>query len=256
MALTEQELAELSRRGADILLAPRRKRLAEDAAKLSERTMNESNFNPSNHLRKIERRQRQPDGSYVKVANDYLDVKWRIVWLRQEQPNASIETTLLSQPGVSPAVVKATVTLETGVSATGFGQCGSEDWGDWLEKAETRSIGRALALLGFGTQFCQDFDDIITDAPIAPEERRPASQPAGNGKPHISNPESPITANQRRYVESLARDIGLDSETLRDIVASKFDGLVLDSITKRDASNLIEELQARKDEQSLAGFEN
>ncbi len=27
-------------------------------------------FNPSNHLRQIERRQRQPDGSYVKVAND------------------------------------------------------------------------------------------------------------------------------------------------------------------------------------------
>lgn len=226
-------------------------------------------FNPSNHLRKIERRQRQQDGSFIKVANDYLDVKWRLVWLRQEQPDASISTELLTLPGESPAVVKATVTLPTGVSTTGFGQCGAQDWGDWLEKAETRAIGRALAALGFGTQFCQDFDDIITDAPVDAEEygrgntansgnhydARPTNRSGGNGGQASHSPE-PITANQRRYIESLARDCGLTSDDLRTMVADRFDGLLLDSISKRDASNLIESLSAMKDEASLAGFSN
>ncbi|MEZ4570036.1 MAG: hypothetical protein R2849_06860 [Thermomicrobiales bacterium] len=92
-------------------------------------------FNPNEHLRVFERRQRQLDGSYKTVKVDYLDVKWRIVWFRTEHPNGSISTRLMSDPGVSPAVIQATVTLENGVTATGFGQCGEDDWSDWLEKA-------------------------------------------------------------------------------------------------------------------------
>lgn len=210
-------------------------------------------FNPSEHLRQIERKQRQPDGSYTTVSNDYLDVKWRLVWFREEHPDGSITTDLLSQPGVSPAVVKATVTLENGVTATGFGQCGADDWGDWLEKAETRSIGRPLALLGYGTQFCEDFDDIITDAPVEPRSQR---QPASDGnRPAISDPASPMTPNQRRFIESLARDAGLDQAALVEMTLQRFDHS-FDEVTKAEASSLIEALQAVKDEQSLAGFTN
>jgi hypothetical protein len=211
-------------------------------------------FNPSEHLRQIERRQRQPDGSYQKVSNDYLDVKWRLVWFREEHPDGSIQTDLLSQPGVSPAVVKATVTLENGVTATGFGQCGTEDWGDWLEKAETRSIGRALALLGFGTQFCEDFDEIITDAPVEPRQQRPTSP--SNGQPAASaEPGNPMTPNQRRYIESLARDAGMDQPGLEQTVNKRY-GRTMDELPKSEASALIEALQAIKDEQSLAGYTN
>ena len=213
-------------------------------------------FNPSEHLRQIERKQRQPDGSYKKISNDYLDVKWRLVWFREEHPDGSIQTDLLSQPGVSPAVVKATVSLENGVTATGFGQCGTEDWGDWLEKAETRSIGRALALLGYGTQFCEDFDDIITDAPVEPrQERKAASSSADNGRPAMADPSSPMTPNQRRYIESLARDTGMDQDGLNQTVDQRFEHGI-DQLSKSEASSLIEALQAMKDEQSLAGFTN
>ncbi len=218
-------------------------------------------FNPSDHLRQIERRQRQPDGSFKKVSNDYLDVKWRLVWFREEHPDGSIQTELLSTPGVSPAVVKATVTLQNGVTSTGFGQCGTEDWGDWLEKAETRSIGRALALLGFGTQFCEDFDDIITDAPVEPrQEPRQARQTSEKSekseKPATnSEPGNPMTANQRRYIESLARDAGMDQAGLDQTVVKRY-GHGLSELTKSEASALIEALQAIKDEQALAGFTN
>ena len=210
-------------------------------------------FNPSEHLRQIERKQRQPDGSYKKISNDYLDVKWRLVWFREEHPDGSITTDLLSQPGVSPAVVKATVTLPSGVSATGFGQCGTEDWGDWLEKAETRSIGRALALLGFGTQFCEDFDDIITDAPVEPRRERQAS--SDGDRPALVDPASPMTPNQRRYIDSLARDAGLDQEALSETISQRFERGI-DELSKAEASALIESLQAIKEEQSLAGFTN
>lgn len=210
-------------------------------------------FNPSEHLRKIERRQRQPDGSYKKIANDYLDVKWRLVWFREEHPDGSIHTDLLSQPGVSPAVVKATVTLENGVTATGFGQCGAEDWGDWLEKAETRSIGRALALLGFGTQFCEDFDEIITDAPVEPRGQRQNS--GGTDRQIASEPSSGMTPNQRRYIESLARDAGLDQTGLDQTVEQRY-GRALSELSKAEASALIEALQAVKDEEALVGLTN
>lgn len=210
-------------------------------------------FNPSEHLRQIERRQRQPDGSYKMISNDYLDVKWRLVWFREEHPDGSITTDILSQPGVSPAVVKATVTLENGVTATGFGQCGAEDWGDWLEKAETRSIGRALALLGYGTQFCEDFDEIITDAPV--ESRKSRASSADNGKPAMADPSSPMTPNQRRYIESLARDTGMDQDGLHQTISQRFDNTI-DQLSKSEASSLIEALQTMKDEQSLAGFTN
>jgi hypothetical protein len=210
-------------------------------------------FNPSEHLRKIERRQRQPDGSYQKIANDYLDVKWRLVWFREEHPDGTIMTDLLSQPGVSPAVVKATVTLENGVSATGFGQCGAEDWGDWLEKAETRSIGRALALLGYGTQFCEDFDEIITDAPVEPRTQR--QQSTDGDRPAMADPSSPMTPNQRRYIDSLARDAGMDQVALNETITQRFNHPI-DELSKSEASALIESLQAIKDEQSLAGFSN
>src|SRR5688572_27943229 len=123
-------------------------------------------FNPNEHMRVFERRQRKLDGSYQTVRVDYLDVKRRIVWLRTEHPNDSIETRLLSEPGVSPSVVQATVTLENCATATGFGHCGEDDGSDWLEMAETRAIGRSLALVGCATQFCEDFDEVFCVSPF------------------------------------------------------------------------------------------
>lgn len=207
-------------------------------------------FNPNEHLRIFERRQRQLDGSYKTVGIDYLDVKWRLVWFRQEHPNGSIQTDLLSAPGVSPAVVRAIVTLENGVTSTGFGQCGEDDWSDWLEKAETRAIGRALALLGFGTQFCEEFDEIITDAPVESKRQRKSasaqadSAPAPNGN---RGSQDPMTPNQRKYIEALARDAGMDEAELEFVTEERF-GHGLSDLLKTEASSLINGLQELKEE--------
>lgn len=203
-------------------------------------------FNPNEHMRVFERRQRQLDGSYKTVKVDYLDVKWRIVWFRTEHPNGSIATRLMSEPGVSPAVVQATVTLENGVTATGFGQCGEDDWSDWLEKAETRAIGRALALLGYGTQFCEDFDEIISDSPVESPRSRTSS-----GQQTALPSSDPMTPNQQKYLFSLAREAGIPNDELDEIVHERF-GHSVSELLKSEASTLIGSLQELRDERQLS----
>ena len=83
---------------------------------------------------------------------DYLDVKWRLLWLRKEHPDAEIVTDLV-QHDPQMAIFKATVTVPTGGKATGYGSETASDFPDFIEKAETKAIGRALNALGYGAQF-------------------------------------------------------------------------------------------------------
>ncbi len=109
-------------------------------------------FDPRAHLRRIRVR-----GSEV----EYLDVKWRLVWLRSEHRDAAVITDLVSNEN-NIAVFRAEVVLESGGRASGYGSESKADFNDYIEKAETKAIGRALAALGYGTQFALDFD-VTTD---------------------------------------------------------------------------------------------
>lgn len=96
----------------------------------------------------------------------YLDVKYRLVWLREEHPDASIET---EEKGHDPgkwATFRATVSVPGGGSATGHGSETAGDFGDYYEKAETKALGRALAALGYGAQFLPDDGESLADAPM------------------------------------------------------------------------------------------
>jgi hypothetical protein len=106
-------------------------------------------------------------------GKDYLEVKWRLLWLRTEHPDAVIETELARLEMEPPmAVFRARVSIPDGGSATGWGQEELKDFGDFLEKAETKALGRALAALGYGTQFTEDFDfaegdpNRVVDSPV------------------------------------------------------------------------------------------
>lgn len=105
-------------------------------------------FDPRPYLRTISADGRQ---------TEYLDVRWRLAWLRTEQPNARITTEhiILEQ---DEAVFRALVQIPDGGCATGYGSETRDDWDDFIEKAETKAIGRALAALGYGTQFAIDFE--------------------------------------------------------------------------------------------------
>jgi hypothetical protein len=101
-----------------------------------------SGFDPTPYFRQLRGRGGQ----------DYLDVKWRLLWLRREHPDAEIVTEHV-QIDPTLAIFKATVTIPTGGKATGYGSETAADFADFIEKAETKAIGRALNALGYGAQF-------------------------------------------------------------------------------------------------------
>lgn len=129
-----------------------------------------SAFDPTPYMRQLRGR----GGS-----QDYLDVKWRLLWLRREHPDAQIITEHVTIDDDS-AIFKATVSVPSGGRATGYGSETVGDFGDFIEKAETKAIGRALNALGYGAQFAEGDEEGGPAAarPIpANRPRRPAKAP-------------------------------------------------------------------------------
>lgn len=114
-----------------------------------------------------------PKGTELPIMNikgkPYLQTAYRIVWFREECPKHSIETDFIIHTD-SSALVKAIIKDEQGkVLSTGHKYEDKQGFPDFREKAETGAIGRALAMIGFGTQFCSDELDEgtrLADAPL------------------------------------------------------------------------------------------
>jgi hypothetical protein len=120
-------------------------------------------FDPTAHISRIK-------------GGDYLEVKWRLVWLRTEHPDATISTELLQlDRDAGFALMRAVVVVPGKGSATGHGSETAKDFPDFIEKAETKALGRALAALGFGTQFCPEFEipGKVCDSPVAHDDLSP-----------------------------------------------------------------------------------
>lgn len=142
-------------------------------------------FNPNEHLIQIKSGQ---------TLKDYLPVQWRLVWFRSVFPSGSIETEMVlldldrdteeeifvwnaerrrSEKVMKHAkgfvIFRAVVKDGLGGIATGTKSEKAASFPDFIEKAETGAIGRALAGLGYGTQFTADeLDEAhrIVDAPV------------------------------------------------------------------------------------------
>lgn len=214
---------------------------------MSERTAMANGFDPAKYLVNINGR------------GEYLEVKWRLLWLRTEHPDATIETELVRLED-NDAVFKARVSLPDGGSATGWGSESAGDFRDFLEKAETKAIGRALAALGYGTQFCQDHefgaaDARVVDAPVDINSSRPrrayeAGRPAaggGDGAAAAASATQRATERQVKFIHAIAREAGLDEAEL-DAWSQELYGQGVDELNRRDASALIEALQRRRNE--------
>lgn len=213
----------------------------------------ESTFDPSRYLTKV-------------GSADYLEVKWRLVWLRETQPYARVDTELISHDG-QEAVFRARVEYDqydAGADrwfvsgATGWGSEAADDFRDYLEKAETKALGRALAALGFGTQFCPDFDfgspvdrsgntRKVVDAPVAfasTRGRRLAESAEAKGTQSTQTGQA-ATPRQIKFMEAVGREAGLSAEDLVDEVMKTY-GCAPRDMSRRNASNYIERLQNRR----------
>lgn len=101
-------------------------------------------------------------------GSDYLDVKHRFVWFREVHPDWTVETEFIERDD-NYAIAKATIKNELGrVIATAHKFEDSQGFKDFLEKAETSAIGRALAACGFGTQFATELEEgeRLADSPV------------------------------------------------------------------------------------------
>jgi hypothetical protein len=104
-------------------------------------------FDPHGYIRHLD------DGS------EYLDLKWRLVWLRSDYPAAQVQTQLIG--GSTEAVIcRAEISLPEGAVGSGHGS------GATVEEAENRALGRALAALGIGTEYQEE--DFLDERPNLP----------------------------------------------------------------------------------------
>ena len=115
----------------------------------------------------------------------YLPVAARLVWFRQEHPDWGIVTQAIDlNEEKQYAIFQCSIFNEQGrVIATAHKKEDRQGFPDYMEKAETGSVGRALGMCGYGTHDDPDFDEgsRLADAPIrlpepkqvlAPEQER------------------------------------------------------------------------------------
>lgn len=146
-------------------------------------------FNPTEHLMYLKSKEGQ---------KPYLPVQWRLVWFREQAPDGTIETEMVHfdpdreteeeskvwndqakryvpviKRGLGFVIFRATVRDGKRGVATGYKSEKAASFPDFIEKCETGAVGRALAMLGYGTQFTDELDEQhrIVDIPV---NRRPA----------------------------------------------------------------------------------
>jgi hypothetical protein len=152
-------------------------------------SQNERRFDPRQHLRRL------PSGA------EYLDVKWRLAWMRSEHPNAQIETELL-RDDEDGALFKATVRLSDGGSAMAHASVPRDPQAGYIEQAESKAVGRALAALGYGAEYADD--DLVSAAPpVTQPVASAAPTPAVAGPP----PPTPLRPTRERDAERVSERV-------------------------------------------------
>ena len=129
-----------------------------------------------------------PKGTALPLVNlkgkDYLMVGHRLQWFNEVEENFSIKTEFLlltDEQTIAKASVEVYKDGKLTKSASATKRETKKDFSDHTEKAETSAIGRALAILGFGTQFAlSDLDEgqRLADSPMQSAKTITVAAPA------------------------------------------------------------------------------
>ena len=129
-------------------------------------------FDPNKYMLKLPKTKKVslPNGEvrWEKTETDYLPVAARIAWFRREHPYWSIMTKV-EKWGDKAVVMKAVIKDMLGTVIAAARKKETEiGFPDYIEKAETGAIGRALAMCGYGTLQSPEFDEQhrFADAPV------------------------------------------------------------------------------------------
>jgi hypothetical protein len=123
-------------------------------------------FNPNDHLLNLK-------------GKDYLGVQHRLLWFIRDQRTLitarlatvpyTVRTELVEHDRESGfAQFRTYVRDVLGNESTMYGSETKADFGDYVEKASTKSLGRALLALGYGTAFAPEMDEgeRVVDSPV------------------------------------------------------------------------------------------
>jgi hypothetical protein len=174
-------------------------------------------FDPKAYLIQLPRRVKDPNtGQWMTRQDEYLEVKWRLVWFREKYPHGIITTEEMCidlQQGYARFL--ATVEDGEGGKATGTGTEMRKSFEDFVEKAETRAIGRALAALGIGTQFVGEElseGEHVADAPVqGGGSSAPPPLPAGEEGSHGAAEQHPTADEVTTLIDTArAANVGLE----------------------------------------------
>jgi hypothetical protein len=175
-------------------------------------------FDPSRFVRTIKTRQGD---------QRYLNARGRLAWLRHDWPAAKIATAQI-EASDKHARFQCVIELPNGATATGHGSETLQDFPDFYEKAETKAMARACAVLGYGTEGALDLDDDepLDGLPAAKGERAARrmderqrqqvdAQHAQNVTP-AQPPPSRLPATRSRPTNEQPAGPGEDDAVLRD----------------------------------------
>ncbi len=191
-------------------------------------------YHPEQHFSKARSSSKEPD---------YLNVAQRLVWFVTEQ-RQMIAAGVATRPYVVQteaveiniqagyAVFKTFIRDVLGNEATDYGTESRADFGDFVEKAATKSRGRALLNLGYGTNFAPELDEgeRIVDTPRRPaqEQRQAVQQPRTAAQRPTPPPAAkPAPTDPRAQLRQMAGTLGYDDESFNDLLQQyTYDGRV------------------------------
>lgn len=200
--------------------------------------MDNKKFNPEKYLIKVK-------------GKDYLEIKFRLHWFRQENSEWDIKTEIVKLDllrGV--AVARADIYDKQGNhKSSGFKMENQENFPDYLEKAETGAIGRALSSLGYGTLQCFDIDEClepgkerICDSPVSLPQKQTAVNPPPTTVQNRTGDTRIITEKQSKRMFAIAK---WDKAKI-DAVVKKYKYTSSKDIQRCDYDNICSELEGVK----------
>ena len=192
--------------------------------------MEKQKFNPSEHLENIK-------------GKPYLPVAWRLVWFREDHFDWAIETAITQTE--DKATAKATIKDQTGrIIATAHKSEDIKGFFDYMEKAETGAVGRALALCGYGTQFSPEIEEgseRVVDSPITLK-----NMPEGQIDAQKYT-ETPAGKALSRAYFMIASHAGFEGERAKDIAKRMFKLESFTNITKEQLMEINKQMKERAD---------
>lgn len=169
----------------------------------------------------------------------YLQVPWRIVWLREEHPEWIFEASfpILNEKFV---MAKAQILDENGkLKAVAHKVEHFAHFTDAAEKAETGAIGRALGMLGYGTQFAIDLEENrLADAPL--EYKNTVENPV-NSKSSIQN--NTLSEAQLKRFWAMSKALNWSIEDSMNRVKNDFKKEHPDKLSREEYTLLTSKMQ-------------